>query len=63
MSLQEVADTQAIFTLLAADGLEVRGMVDIPTVWTGEQISEMGMIDVRFLNSSGEEMIYRGAPS
>ena len=60
MSLQDLAETQAISTLLAADGLEVRGMVDFPTVWTGEQISEMGMIDVRFLNSSGEETVYQG---
>lgn len=62
VSPQELAETQAISTLLAADGLKVVGLVDFPTVWTGEQLRAMELIDVTFLNSSGAETAYQGVP-
>jgi hypothetical protein len=62
IGLQDMAKTQAIATLLAADGFKVVGLVDTPTVWTGEQIRAMEMIEVPIKNSSGAETVYQGVP-
>ena len=62
IGLQDMAKTQAIATLLAADGFKVVGLVDTPTVWTGDQIRAMEMIEVPIKNSSGAETVYQGVP-
>ena len=61
-ALQETAESQALSTLLASDGLKVVGLVDTLTVWTGDQLRAMEMIEVPFENSSGEQAVYQGVP-
>ena len=62
ISQQGLAETQALSTLLAADGLKIVGLVDTPTVWTGAEMRAMEMIEVQFASSSGEETVYQGVP-
>jgi len=62
ISQQGLAETQALSTLMAADGLKVIGLVDTPTVWTGGELRAMEMIEVPFEDSSGEETVYQGVP-
>lgn len=47
---------------LTGDGLKIFGLVDSPSVWSGEQLRDMEMIEVVYLPSSGGEAVYQGVP-